>query len=77
MNKLSQKIIDDFLPHVKPDGRDQFKKSIPRLIGWIGEIVEIKDFRSEDGKRILRREYHGEHGGKVVLSAARAGVSSL
>ncbi|MCL2182961.1 MAG: hypothetical protein FWB85_05770 [Chitinispirillia bacterium] len=77
MTELTLRLIEDFLPYLKPEGRAAHRDRVLKHLGVRGEVVKIEDIRSTDGKRVLERIYYQESGFYSVLNAARMGVKSL
>ncbi|MCL2182254.1 MAG: hypothetical protein FWB85_02140 [Chitinispirillia bacterium] len=77
MTELTLRLIEDFMPYLKPEGREAHRNSVLKSLEVSGEVVKIEDIRSADGSRVLERIYHQADGFRSCLNAARMGVKSL
>jgi len=73
----TRQYISDFQLYMKPEYRAMHKKRVLADVKRCGDIVDIEDVYSKDGKRILKRIYRHKNGARVVLCAFQAGVKSL
>jgi hypothetical protein len=77
VNKLTKKCVDDFMPYLKPEYRNEHEVHVAEAVKVYGEIVKIEDTRSADGKDILERTYYHKNGISRTLCSVQAGVASL
>ncbi|MDR3012074.1 MAG: hypothetical protein LBU70_02550 [Chitinispirillales bacterium] len=77
MNELNMRLVNDFLPYLKPSARDEHAKWVAKQVKRFGDIVRIEEVRNVYDGSLLQRKYHYADRGYAVLSAARAGVKSL
>jgi hypothetical protein len=74
-------MLDDFRHFIAPAKWDSFERRERAIIAERGEIVNIKDVYSADGKELLDRLYQRESqigtDCGTVLSSAVAGVENL
>jgi len=81
MNELTQQMLDDYKPYIKPEAWEDFKRSAVVGAFGLGDIVNIIEVYSADGKQLLEKIYQqewnlGTQSGRK-LDAARVGVESL
>jgi hypothetical protein len=81
MNNLSKQMLDDFRIYIDPKCWDEFERDARNGVALRGEITNILDVYSADGKELLERIYQrdyevGTESG-FVLNCAVAGVANL
>jgi hypothetical protein len=78
MIDLTQKMLDDYKPHIKPESWKGFVQRKKWNVDEFGPIVRIEnEYALSDSTKIIEKRYFHEKGIYFVLEAFRVGLDSL
>lgn len=77
VGNLTEQMLEDYRPYIKPEAFDSFRSGVERFEKIFGPVKGRVPVYSEDGDKVIRIMYEYDGCPPRVLDAGQAGVENL